>query len=884
MAEMDFNSPTEIDQPDTTQEGSKQNWADQVGQYCGFDFTPEPMYIDGDVITFDEFEDDSRDISPLSEDAKNALMNLDSISEKRDVAPRRVEVEQAWKANHYDRGYQFLLHNKAGGWTFPTTGRYSASAQWQLTNVYQTNVYGEKGEIITAAMSREVPKVEFFPVNVTYGPDQDMADVADDLKDIWAKNNNLHGLLQDTSKLFWTDDRVLHWTFYELNGEEYGYEEPDQPVVPEDELIPPAEPTDDEGSKEYEEENQSPVNASAPHRPRGRVRTIALGKLSHRVPIHVPCRAGMDIVHIYQDIDVAVVKAKFPWIREKIKGGGDGAGETELARIARENVNQAVPGSYITGDAINRHSVVKHTYIRRAAFFDEEVTDEVREELLAKFPSGALLVKAGTEFAFARNECMDDHITIGHPFPGKGQNRRALGESLLPIQDYINDLVSLSLDFAKRTVPKKWMDNHAFNVDAIREGKNIPGEIGPFEAQPGKTVDQLIFIEPTPQPQPWLITYIQWIITSLSEQISGALPSLFGASITGQVGSEGVAIQRDQALQRVGAPWNAIQWMFAEDARQAAMLTARCTNKDINDVIPGKGPVSIKLNNMKGNVVCYPQANPEFPESWAQKEQRVMSMVDKALASPDAVVSQMILDPRNLKEIKSAIRIPGFIIKGEASVEKQEAEMEILLRGQPQPNPQKVKMSQALQRARMGMVAQVATHLNTGTQPTPEEQQQLQAAPQMMQQLQQQIMTMPDMVSTVQVRGDGSEDDAVEASVLFDWMNSADGRKYANGTPQEKAAFENVHLHWTEHTASAKKIAQQNAPPPAPPKVSFSVPVDKLPAPEAAAAVTAGGIPANPQDFGLQAKQELNAKVAEKVIPDTAYANAIRKNPEEVSR
>jgi hypothetical protein len=883
MAELDFASPeVETDQPPVKEEGLKKDWKDEIGQVCAFDWSPEPMYIDGDVIIPDEFEDDDRDVSPLSEDAKTALMELDMIGEKADIAPRRVEVEQAWRANHYDRGYQFLLHNRKGGWTFPTTGQYSAGAQWHLQNVYQTNVYGEKGEIITAALAREVPKVEFFPANPEHAPDQSMADVSDDLKDIWAKNNNLHALLQDAAKKFWTDDRCLFWTFYEINGEEYGYEDPEQPVVPEDEQKPPTEPTGDEGSTEYEEENKSVVSETASRRPRGRVRTRAFGKLDHRTPINVDCLAQMGIVPIYEDKDEAIVKAQLPWMSDKVTGGGDGTGETDLSRIARENVRQAVPGSYITGDSINRHCVVKHTYIRRSMFYDSSVKEEVREELLDKFPSGALLVKAATEFAFARNECMDDHLTVGHPFPGQGQNRRALGESLLPIQDYINDLVSLSLDYAKSTVPKKWMDNMAFNVDALRKEKNSPGAIGPFESQPGKTVDQLIFVEPTPQPQPWLISYIQWIITSLSEQISGALPSLFGASITGQVGSEGVAIQRDQALQRVGCPWNSLQAMFASAARQAVMLTAKCANKDINDVVPGRGSISIRLNNLKGNVLCYPEANPEFPESWAQREQRWKELLDVAIKSPDMALSQTILDPRNIREFQSVLRLKGLVVKGADSVEKQEAELEILLRSGPQPNPKKLLMQQALQKAQDGMAQQVQGHLATGQAPNPEEQQQLQAAPQMMQQMQQQITQLPDQVSTVIVRGDESEDDAVEASVLFDWMNSPDGRKFCYGTPQQQQAFANVHLHWTEHKASAKKIAQQNAPPPQPPKVSFSVPADKMPPPEQAAIVTAGGIPANPQDFAVQDKQELNAKVAAKVIPDTAYAQAIRKNPDGV--
>jgi hypothetical protein len=111
-------------------------------------------------------------------------------------------------------------------------------------------------------------------------------------------------------------------------------------------------------------------------------------------------------------------------------------------------------------------------------------------------------------------------------------------------------------------------------------------------------------------------------------------------------------------------------------------------------------------------------------------------------------------------------------------------------------------------------------------------------------------------------------------------MNSSDGRKFEYGTPEQKQGFANVHLHWTEHTASAKKIADQNKPQPQP-KVSFSVPVDKLPPPEAAAAVTAGGIPAQPADFGMEKKLNLNADIAKKAIPDKLYTSALHRQPDE---
>lgn len=851
---------------DTNEVGAQPSRFDfsEVGQHVAFDWVPEPMYTADDVYVPEEFEDDgSRDTSPLSEAARNALIQLDLANAKTDVAPRRIEIEQVWKSDHYDRGYQFLLHHRNGGWTMPGFGTgFGTQDQKQITELYHTNVYGEKGEIIVAALSRDVPKVEFFPADPSYGPDEDMASVSDDLKDIWAKNNDLHKIVRDAAKIFWNEDRCLFWTRYELNGEKYGYEVDDEPVVPETELLPLPGPTDTEGSTQYQETNESSVDVAAPRKPRGRVITTAEGKLDHKVPIYVNDVSEMGYVSICKDVDVSIARAMFPWMKDKVKGGGDGTGEIELDRIARENVRAAVPGQYVTGDSLNRHCVIKHSYIRRAMFWSPDIKEEVRAELLDKFPDGVKLVKAATEFAYARNECIDDHCVIGHPFSGNGQNRRSLGESLIPIQDYLNELVSLALDFFKRTVPKKWMDAEAFNIESLKNQTNVPGSIGPFQRVPGVPTSELIFVEPTPQPQPGLHTFIQWIIGSLAEQISGALPSLFGAAISGQVGSEGVAVQRDQAMQRVGCPWNALQTMFAETARQAVMLTARCTNKDINDVIPGKGRIQIKVNNLKGNVLCYPESNPEFPESWAQKEARVMQIVDQALASPSSGISQMILDPRNVKEIQSVLRLRNFKIKGADAVAKQEGEFELLLRSGPLLNPEKMKLQAVLAQA--------------AAPPTPEDAAMLAQIQPMLQQIQAQVQQMPDFISSVPVRGDGSEDDETEASVCFDWMNGKDGRKFAAGSPEQKAAFENVHLHWKAHNDAdqARKAAVQQGPGKPP---SISIQTDKMPPEVQAEIVQAAGLPADPTLFAQHAVTEQNRKIQAKVVPDTVYTANLHK-------
>jgi hypothetical protein len=130
------------------------------------------------------------------------------------------------------------------------------------------------------------------------------------------------------------------------------------------------------------------------------------------------------------------------------------------------------------------------------------------------------------------------------------------------------------------------------------------------------------------------------------------------------------------------------------------------------------------------------------------------------------------------------------------------------------------------------------------------------------------MQSLPKLVSTIPVAQDESENHVVEANECFEWMNGTEGQKFKFGNPQQQAGYENIHLHWTEHVAMAKKIMAQNKPPDKPPSESISVDVSKMPGPVAVQALAKMGIQSSPALFAQQAETALNHKVAGKAIPE----------------
>jgi hypothetical protein len=396
----------------------------------------------------------------------------------------------------------------------------------------------------------------------------------------------------------------------------------------------------------------------------------------------------------------------------------------------------------------------------------------------------------------------------------------------------------------------KWMDAQAFNVPAVQKQTNVPGGIGEFQRQPGTPVNELIFIEPTPTHQPTLPEFIQFFFSDYPEMLSGALPSLFGAeSNTDTVG--GISMQRDQALGRLASPWGALQWATSVYHRQAVQQAAKCREKlgqtQISESIPGKGPVSVEISDLKGNVLCFPETDSNFPETWVQRSSRFQQLISEAGANP--WIAKLLSVPNNMKIAKDAVGLEELEVPEADALDKQQGEFELLLKTGPVPNPKVLEAQQQFEQA----MAQAKA--------AGQEQQFAQTAPQVLQQ----IASLPQKISSVQVAQDASEDHETEALGCFIWMNGPEGRKFKRGTEDEQASFENVHLHWQAHTEMAAKLKAQQEQPQKPPSESVSVAVDKMP-PNVGAELLSKyyGIQAKPEDFMAQDAAETEQEITKK--------------------
>ena len=798
----------------------------------------------------------------VDDDEQAAIKERVTKAAKRDYPARLIEVIQTWEAALFYRGFQFLVPLRGGGWKIPgeSTG-YGPSMQIDLS-LLPTNVYSSQAQILISTLTRAVPNVRFAPQEANNDAQITASESAYKFIKVIERNIDLKGIQTDAARYLYTDGRFLYWNRFVKDGQRFGWEEDDEPddIVPENEPatadssgngenIPSGaeagasveegqatqssiqgisseggQPAQEQAEQEGEEQPEVPVKRT----PRGQEVRTAHGKLEFKlVPMMANNLDECDVVQYETEVSVSRAKGMFPWVADNIRSGSNGLTEGEIARLARLNVKLGMQSTYITSDSIADDVTIQRSWMRNSEFTSIE-NETVRKSLISKFPNGCFVTYAGETFVGAKNEGIEDHLALGEAFSGDGQNRNALGTSMLPIQKRINNWLDLMNDYFIRTVPKKWMHNKAFDVDAIRMQTNVPGDIGAYKPQPGMTADQLIFVEPTPNHNPSLPDFVKEYIGPISQLITGAYPALSGGDTGSNDTKGGIITQRNQALGRLGQTWQSIQHAEATSMRQLVRWGAKCRDKSINEKIPGGEAIQLEVNNLKANILCFAEADESFPESHIDKQNRLTQMMTELPKNP--MLAEAFFNAANLEFLQNALGLEELYLPQVAARNKQLGEIEILLKGDPVPNPQVEEAKTA-----------AAKVLSMGVDPAHLDPAQAEAE------------KLPPMVSSVRI--DKHDDNETEAATCWQWMMSPDGRK-AKRT--KRAGYENVSLHLDEHIAAAQaKQKPQGKKPP-----SESINIKDLPPKGAVQLAGQAGIELSPGDFAEEdAKEVLKKKL-----------------------
>lgn len=728
---------------------------------------------------------------PIADDTElqGAIVKLCQHFAGLEKYARRTEVMDSRRQRFYRRQDQYIVWNTAqylfGPWpgnTGESTGTSPAQDSPRYTDVY--DIFWPYMRILISVGTQNPPGVNFEPDDPTQESDITSSRAAEKYRHFVDRVNKRKNLQADILSKFCTDGRTVLYTRPVADEQKFGQDKKGQPNI-------------------YP-------------------RMEAFGVLESKVvPITANSQDELIALFLSDEPEINMAKKAYPEHASEIKEGQSGVGESAYERNARIGVLQGTKLLQQAGDAYAHLTTRHRVFLRPAAF--EHAPDAVRDQLKAKYPSGAKVWICGDSYCRSIEKAFDDQLTIGFPAPGDGMNRSSMMRAMVPIQDAFNDYKNLEKEYADWGIPTIYRLTEAGDIEALREQTAEPGNNVTVELPSGiNSLSDCFFVEPAPTCPVQILQAYQDLRGALAEFIVGAPPALFGGSDEHNETKGGIAMLRDQAMGQYSMCWGALQEMFASGYKQAVLAISDTMAQDsnVNLQIPGKRgrslTVSISGEELtKGNFHAYPDTDSSFPETSGAKRQTIQMLWTQAATDPMAAQAMGLMEPDNLELTREMLGITDWTIPGANSRDKQMGEIDLLLQQQPAtPSPQAI-IAFGLQQK---LIQAAAQKINPMAPPPPPPD--MVPMPMMVPgpdgQPTKQMVPVPRAMLKPTVLINKYDFDQFEFQTIKDWLSEPDGIAERKTNP---LGVLNVELHGDLHQAAMIAKAPPAPSLPMPPKL-----------------------------------------------------------------
>lgn len=635
---------------------------------------------------------------PLADrpELQQELLKLLQICTADDRYPRLVEVRECAHDRHYWRGNQYIwwserdkcFNASSGAQTFASSG--SSDIDDMPHFEFVTNIYQSGGLTAVAAITGAPPAYRFFPNNPNKPDDIETAQGYTKAAKLIERWNPPKLLLQDEVYYLWCDGIVGLHTEYVEDGERFGYEakptlsegqtkESDQVkcdkcgyTSPAKHFVPPV-PCPECG-KVLTEDNLMPGESAVTieeggeeHLPQGRQLITVHGALELRRPQWAKEQSDFHYLIHDREVHYSLLKAKHPDKADQIQPGQSSGTDDTFERTARLSVSQGTNLLAQTGGALAVLCTHSKVWFRPTAFYALEKTK--RDALLEVFPNGCRVEFCGPTYLTSRKESMDDCWVIYHAMPGNGQHRPGLGSSTVPVQDQYNTLSNIRAETYEYGIPITYRDANTFDPTASQEQRSEPGsEIGVVLRQ-GEDIRAKIMQVRADSVSADMVGYAQELRGPIKQDLTGEFPALLGAAENSTDTARGIAIQRDQAMGRMGVPYSRIKQAHSDIISLACRdFHAHAKGEMIMPVLGPSGDFeaeSVDLTALEGEARAYPEGDEQFPELWGQQRTTFMGMMD----TPQG--QALMTEPANAELAVKLIGITDLVIPGADARKKQ---------------------------------------------------------------------------------------------------------------------------------------------------------------------------------------------------------------------
>lgn len=719
--------------------------------------------------------DYGRFMEGLDDRLKQSLRVLTADFKDDTLSARREEVKKCKQAREYWKGVQNIWWNESDQeWRFPFDQIASGDllSDQQPRYSFITNIYQAFGLSIIAVLSQAIPVTRLFPQSTQQPEDVTTAKVGSEVIRLIQRNNQATSLLEKIGYYAWTDGKVAGYMRYVQDGLRFGFkDQPDMGLgqfqmpgaeaimscpecgtqTPLSQMNDPACPGCgaplDESSMIPPMSYEVPQQTGSTEIEKGQEILDIFGALEVRTPMWANDQHEFPYLIWSTEVHRSKLMHTYPHVRTKLSEETPSGGEDTYERQVRLRLHYS--GIYDEAGTPSANLITFDRVWLRPWVFEAEMDQGVRTELLNLFPQGVYCAFAADQFCEARPENMDDHWTVMNIMPGEGQNRNAIGTSMVSIQERYNTLNNLIVENIEFGVPPIYADDAVLDFDALEDQTAEPGAHYPVTPPTSGRVSDAFY-----QPQPTPISsetyrHVQDLAGPMGQFQVGAFPSLFGGSAQNIDTASGYAMSRDQALGRQGIFWRAIKVFWDSCMIKGVMVYRENRDEDLEVPLKQIGqefPSSmIRLDELQGSIVVYSETEEQFPEMWTAQRRTLMELLQ--LGSEE--IQEIMTHPENMKILKDIVGLKNLNIPGEDSRDKQWRELTRLLEEPPMQTPQ-------------------------------------------------------GFISSVEI--DIFDDHSVELEVIVSWINSSVGQQTKEQNPM---GYMNVRAHATQHQEALAMVQQQ---------------------------------------------------------------------------
>lgn len=625
------------------------------------------------------------------DDVQRALVSLIEQLAGEQKYEHRLAVMRASKARQFWKGIQYGHFNPQGQWVNPTAGMVGEQKPEDAPRFeFVENVYQATGLIIIAALaSAGVPGTRFLPQDPRDPGDVAYARQGGAILDyIESCNPDAFWDWIEIAKLLYTDGLVVGYARHLRDAERYGTtRKPDvqmKPTVVQEAGYPCLECgsvtpfgkalqgacAECGGAIDIQrplgpQTMDLPEQVGVKETPNGREVADYFGVLETRVPHWAKKIEQCPYLGIEIDVHAASLRAAFPEMAEKIQAGY--GGEYTYARTARQQVmSPAAEGKQ--GTSATELVTYRRWWLRPEAFW--VLDQEIRDELLARFPKGVRCELAGDLYLTSAPEAMQDHVRLCRGIPGDGMFTPALGESFIEEQEMHNEAVNLNFEAMETSAFAPILyDSGALDQGAVSQ-RLRPGEWKPVPVRQGKALRESVW-QPEVKEQSRAAEAQKERSMAMAQYLTGAQPALFGASQENVSTLGGQQLMRNQAMQRQGIPYQAAKSFKSQMDLLLVQEFARNRTDDVFYAVAGKGPQDFEVRQVatadtEGRLLAKPETTESAPRSSEQKRQAWQAL----LASGNPAIQQWTTLPENLQFAAEIFGQPDLFIPGQAARQK----------------------------------------------------------------------------------------------------------------------------------------------------------------------------------------------------------------------